>query len=104
MRQAKIFVNGKEAGILKELIYLKHYVFEYHSSYSGQCVSLTMPATSRVWEYKNFPPFFDGLLPEGFQLAGLLKFRKLDRNDHFSQLLAVGNDLVGNITVKELLP
>lgn len=80
MKQARIYVNGEEAGILKELMYLKHYVFEYNSGYSGQAVSLTMPTTSRIWEYKNFPPFFDGLLPEGFQLEGLLKIRKLGYN------------------------
>jgi serine/threonine-protein kinase HipA len=35
-------------------------------------------------------------------LDGLLKFGKIDRNDFFSQLMAVGDDLVGNVTVKEI--
>jgi serine/threonine-protein kinase HipA len=49
-----------------------------------------------------FPLFLDGLLPEGIQLEGLLKTRKIDRYDYFSQLVAVGNDMVGAVTVKEV--
>jgi serine/threonine-protein kinase HipA len=65
-------------------------------------VSLTMPVSDKVYEFSAFPPFFEGLLPEGYQLEGLLKFGKVDRNDFFAQLLAVGDDMVGNITVKEV--
>ncbi len=91
-----------EAGILSELDFGKKYRFEYLNGYSGTPVSLTMPLSHRVYEFDSFPPFFDGLLPEGYQLEGLLKFGKIDRNDLFSQLVAVGNDLVGNVTVKEI--
>jgi len=50
------------------------------------------------------PPFFDGLLPEGFQLEGLLKYGKIDRSDQFSQLIAIGADMVGNVTIEEIRP
>jgi len=40
-------------------------------------------------------------LPEGFQLEALLRRKKLDRNDHFGQLLLVGGDTVGAVTVRE---
>ena len=100
MRRAKVFVHGIEAGVLKEVVFSKHYVFEYNASYTGSPISLSMPTTTQVWDFDRFPPFFDGLLPEGFQLEGLLKNQKLDRNDYFSQLITVGNDLVGNITIK----
>jgi serine/threonine-protein kinase HipA len=102
MRTAKVFVNGQEAGVLSELDFKKKYRFEYLATYSGSPVSVTMPIKSTAYEFETFPSFFDGLLPEGYQLEGLLKFRKIDRNDLFSQLLAVGNDLVGNVTLKEL--
>jgi len=102
MRSAKILVSGLEAGILNELDYGKKYRFEYLNGYLGTPVSLTMPLSQLVYEFDSFPPFFDGLLPEGYQLDGLLKFGKIDRNDLFSQLVAVGNDLVGNVTVKEI--
>ncbi|MCK9640208.1 MAG: HipA N-terminal domain-containing protein [Prolixibacteraceae bacterium] len=102
MRSAKILVSGLEAGILSELDFGEKYRFEYLNGYLGTPVSLTMPLSHQVYEFDSFPPFFDGLLPEGYQLEGLLKFGKIDRNDLFSQLVAVGNDLVGNVTVKEI--
>jgi serine/threonine-protein kinase HipA len=102
MRSAKIFVNGFEAGILSEQDFGKKYRFNYFKGYAGPPVSLTIPLSQHVYEFDSFPPFFDGLLPEGYQLEGLLKFGKIDRNDLFSQLLAVGDDLVGNVTVKEI--
>ena len=101
MRKAKISVNGIEAGFLHEVEFAKRYHFIYLENYKGIAVSLTMPLSQKLYEFYTFPPFFDGLLPEGYQLEGLLKISKLDRNDLFSQLIAVGDDLVGNITVME---
>lgn len=100
MRQAVVKVHNKEAGILTETDD-KHYRFAYHSGYKGAPVSLTMPITEGEYEFTFFPPFFDGVLPEGGQLEGLLRLRKIDRFDYFSQLLAVGRDLVGAVTVFE---
>lgn len=102
MRKAKIFVSSIEAGTLSELEFGKKYRFEYLNGYSGTPVSLTMLVGKTVYEYDCFPPFFDGLLPEGYQLEGLCKIGKIDRNDFFSQLITVGEDMVGNITVKEI--
>ena len=103
MRKAKVFANNIESGTLMELEFGKRYRFEYLEDYSGVPVSLTMPAASqKAYEFDSFPPFFDGLLPEGYQLEGLLKIGKIDRNDFFAQLMAVGDDLVGNVTVKEI--
>jgi len=78
----------------------RKYQFEYRDGYSGEPVSLTMPVRQQVWEFDRFPPFFEGLLPEGFQLESLLKQMKIDRDDHFSQLMAVGQDMVGAVTVQ----
>jgi serine/threonine-protein kinase HipA len=102
MRKAKVFVDGTEAGTLIELDFGKKYRFEYLEDYQGKPVSLTMLLSPKGYEFDTFPPFFDGLLPEGYQLEGLLKIGKLDRNDYFAQLMEVGDDLVGNITVKEV--
>jgi len=102
MRKAKVFVSNIEAGTLIELEFGRKYRFEYLNGYSGTPISLTMHFGQLVYEYDSFPPFFDGVLPEGYQLEGLLKFGKIDRNDLFSQLLAVGEELVGNVTIKEI--
>ena len=101
MRTARIFFDGELAGYLTELD-SKRFLFEYLESYTGSSVSLTMPLSKRKFIYDSFPSFFDGLLPEGAQLDGLLRQNKIDRYDNFSQLLAVGADLVGAVTVKAL--
>jgi serine/threonine-protein kinase HipA len=103
MRKAKIYVKGIEAGILIELAKGKEYVFEYFDHYHGPEISRTMPTSQRVYKFNRFPPFFDGLLPEGILLEGLLKIKKIDRTDYFSQLMAVGEDMVGVVTAKELI-
>ncbi|MFG4005104.1 toxin HipA [Flavobacterium aquidurense] len=99
MRKAIIYVHGVRAG---ELIEEKNggYVFTYDDAYSLEPVSLTMPVDYKIYSFLNFPPFFEGLLPEGIMLEGLLKINKLDKKDYFSQLIATGNDLVGAVTVK----
>lgn len=102
MKRAIVFVKGVEAGTLTEVIRGKEYLFEYLDGYSGPEVSRTMPAGTKVYKFCTFPPFFDGLLPEGFQLEGLLKIKKIDQHDYFSQLIEVGNDMVGAVTVKEV--
>jgi len=102
MRTAKVYVCGIEAGKLLEIKPGKEYRFEYNDGYTGLPVSLAMPISSKSFSFDHFPPFFDGLLPEGHQLEGLLKQSKVDRNDFFSQLIIVGNDTVGAVTVKEV--
>lgn len=102
MRTAEVFVNSIHAGTFTELVLGRNYRFEYLKDYSGSPVSLTMPINQTVYSFDTFPPFFDGLLPEGYQLEGLLKYSKVDRNDSFSQLMMVCNDLVGHVTLKEI--
>jgi serine/threonine-protein kinase HipA len=100
MRKAAVYVEGVLAGNLIEDG--NRFLFEYIEGYSDQSVSLTMPVSKQRFSFETFPPFFDGLLPEGQQLEGLLRQHKVDRGDYFSQLMAVGNDLVGAVTVKEI--
>ena len=77
------------------------YCFQYDDAYLGEPISLTMPLVKTPYYFDHFPPFFDGVLPEGEQLEALLRLKKIDRRDFFSQLLAVGADLVGAVTVEE---
>ena len=103
MRKANIFVNACLAGELHEIEKRVKYRFIYLDTYQGPSVSLEMPTTNLVYEYDRFPPFFEGLLPEGLMLESMLQQLKIDRNDFFAQLIAVGGDMVGNVTAKELL-
>jgi len=58
-----------------------------------------MPVREEPYRFDRFPPFFDGLLPEGWQLEALLRQAKLDRFDFMGQLRIVGHDAVGAVTV-----
>ncbi len=100
MRKANVFVNDVLAGELQELVQGKHYRFEYLKDYTGPSVSLEMPTEQLTYDYDRFPPFFEGLLPEGIMLEGLLRQTKLDRDDLMGQLIAVGKNLVGNVTIE----
>lgn len=102
MRRAKVFVHGVEAGVLEEFKRGTEYGFTYLHGYHGDPVSLTMPVGQNNFRFENFPPFFEGVLPEGLMLDGLLRQKKLDKDDLFGQLVAVGGDLVGAVTVKEM--
>lgn len=102
MRVAEVFVQGVRAGLFTE----DHeadtpYTFEYGEHYNGPPISLMLPIEKKKFVFKRFPSFFDGLLPEGFQLEALLKNRRIDADDYFSQLLILGDDLIGDVTVRE---
>ncbi|MEM1326094.1 MAG: HipA N-terminal domain-containing protein [Bacteroidota bacterium] len=102
MRTASVYVHGELAGQLIELDDQKSYRYTYLKGYNNASVSLTMPTTQSVYEFDQFPPFFEGLLPEGVMLEGLLRQLKIDADDFFSQLVATGADLVGAVTVKAI--
>jgi serine/threonine-protein kinase HipA len=102
MRRARVSVNGRPAGILEENEKGTEYSFRYLENYRDLPVSLSMPVDRREFGFKQFPPFLDGLLPEGVMLEALLRQRKIDRDDCFAQLVAVGSDLIGAVTVEEL--
>lgn len=99
MREAKVFNYNVYAGKLVEFSDT-HYEFIYDEHYQGRPISLTMPIAQHRFVFQQFPPFFDGLLPEGMLLEALLKNAKIDRKDYFAQLVTVGKDLVGSVTVE----
>ena len=99
MKLAHVYQQKELAGLL-EARDDGSYRFTYDAAFHGEPVSLTMPTSQRVWEFSRFPAPFEGLLPEGVQLEALLRLRKLDRQDLFGQLLAVGHDVVGSLRIK----
>ena len=101
MRRAEVSMHGVPAGILEEIEAGKKYRFTYFKKYIGPSIALTMPVDGKEFVFDRFPPFFDGLLPEGPLLEGLLRQCKIDKFDYLSQLITVGNDLVGAVTVQE---
>ena len=98
MKKAKVYNFGKLAGFLIEKE--NKYLFAYKVTYSGPPISLAMPLSKKLYYFDSFPPFFDGLLPEGTQLEALLRFTKVGGADYFNQLLIIGKDLVGSVTIE----
>ena len=101
MRKAKILIHNQPAGILTQQKD-ESFIFRYDTNYIGTPIALTLPVRYEPYFFNKFPPFFDGLLPEGPQLEALLKQLKIDKNDYLSQLIAVGGDLVGAVTVETI--
>ena len=99
-RRAEVCVHAKDAGVLE--VQGERWRFRYAPDYDGPPVSLTLPVRPEPYELNRVPSFFDGLLPEGAQLQALLRARKLDRADLFGQLVEVGSDLVGAVTIRGL--
>ena len=100
MKKAKVFVNGHLAGELQEIERGKQYHFVYFQKLQRPFSIFRNANSQLIYEFDQFPPFFEGLLPEGMMLEGLLRQTKIDRHDFMSQLIAVGGDLVGNVTVE----
>jgi serine/threonine-protein kinase HipA len=103
MRKALILVHGNPAAVLTEhpgqgfdVVYLPEY--------DGEPVSLSFPVCEARRRYSAFPAFLDNLLLEGAMLQGFLHRHKVDQDDNFSQLIMLGEDLVGALTVREMLP
>ena len=93
-----VYNHDIEAGVLSEDDGV--FCFLYQDDYEGEPVSLTLPVRSQAYKFSSFPPFFEGLLPEGFQLESLLRAKKIDADDYMAQLEAVGQDCVGSVTVR----
>lgn len=102
MRKANVYFLGELAGVIEEVEKNKRYKFVYENDYTGNPISLTMPVIKSEYLFESFPPFFDGLLPEGIMLEGLVRRLKIDSDDLFGQLMAVGHDMVGAVTVEEI--
>ena len=77
------------------------WIFAYAPGYAGPPVSLVLPVRAEPYAFADFPPFLEGLLPEGPQLEAILRQHKIDRRDCFRQLMIVGQDVVGSLTVEQ---
>ncbi len=101
MRKALVLLHGQPVAE-----FIEHHKTNYELIYLPGTqtlnISLTLPQTKSPFRFSEFPAFFEGLLPEGSQLTALLRQNKLDERDYFSQLLAVGQELVGAVTITEI--
>ncbi len=97
MNRLNVFVGDSLSGTLGRQG--NTHQFKYLPDYVGPPVFLGIPLKEKELSWSEFPPAFDGLLPEGVLLEQLLAKWRLDRADKWGQLIAVGRDLNGFLTV-----
>lgn len=102
MIRLRVFCHGIPCGILEKMPLDGTYCFAYDEHYAGSPISLTMPVQEKSFFYTDFPPFFEGLLPEGLVLEEFLSHHKIDAENYLSQLAAMGQNLTGIVTVQQM--
>lgn len=104
MRQGKVFVEGRSAGVITESV--GEFIFEYDESYlldkESLPVSLTLPLRKEKYVSKTLFSFFDGLIPEGWLLNIAERNWKINRHDRMGLLLTCCRDCIGNVSVLPL--
>lgn len=104
-RSARVFYNGKPAGVLTKAG--NSYRFAYEDAYltatGSRPVSITLPLRKEVYESDILFPVFVNMLSEGANKRMQCRMLRIDENDYFSLLLATAeDDSIGPITVKEI--
>jgi len=102
MRQCKVFVHDKEAGILQETDDRK-YVFTYYKDYQGEPVCLAMPVSQESYHSDHLFPYFFNMLSEGSNRQIQSMLLHIDEKDDFGIMLATAqNDTIGAVTIKPI--
>jgi len=100
-RRGRVYVHDRFAGVIEERddVFAFTYDAKYLEDADAPPVSLTLPLRAEPYESKTFPPFFDGLLPEGWLLDIAVRHWKLDPRDRMGLLLSVCEDCIGAVHV-----
>lgn len=103
MRQCKVFINKKYAGIMTETDSPREYVFKYDTDYlqsETEPVCIAMPLKSEEYRSPFLFPYFSNLLSEGSNRALQASYLHIDEEDDFGILLETAQyDTVGIVTV-----
>ncbi|MDE6696767.1 MAG: HipA N-terminal domain-containing protein [Muribaculaceae bacterium] len=103
MRQCKVFINKKYAGIMTENDNPREYVFKYDANYlltESEPVCIAMPLRAEEYRSPFLFPFFANLLSEGSNRELQASYLHIDKEDDFGILLETAQyDTVGIVTV-----
>lgn len=104
MRQCRVYVHGKYAGVLTEND-SKNYHFVYDESYrietDSSPVCFAMPLCNNEYHSDVLFPFFFNLLSEGANRKMQSELLHIDAEDDFGILLATAQyDTIGAVTVE----
>ncbi|MEV6275889.1 HipA domain-containing protein [Nocardia sp. NPDC051832] len=100
---ADVYKSGRLAGRLHrerdDVVFI--YAETYLAHPSAPPIAFTLPKTQGEFRATggSVPPFFAGLLPEGLRLTAITTAARTSEDDHFSILLAVGADTIGDVQV-----
>ncbi|WP_433656836.1 type II toxin-antitoxin system HipA family toxin [Nocardia sp. CA-128927] len=101
--EADVYKAGRLAGRLRRE--RDDVVFTHTESYLADPttppVAFTLPKVKGTFRSTggSVPAFFAGLLPEGLRLTAITTAARTSEDDHFSILLAVGADTIGDVQV-----
>jgi HipA-like protein len=106
MRQAAVYRNRKQAGILTEES-RERFVFRYDDNYYADinepAISLTLPKSQKEYVSPFLFPFFFNMLSEGVNRKLQCVQLRIDEEDHFGLLMATAQyDTIGAVTVKPI--
>lgn len=103
MRQCKVFIQKKYAGLLTETDRPRKYVFKYDENYlrtEKEPICLAMPLRSEEYRSPYLFPYFANLLSEGSNRELQSSYLRIDKDDDFGILLETARyDTVGIVTV-----
>lgn len=106
MRQCKVYINKKFAGILTETDNPRKYIFQYDSNYivtETDPVCLAMPLRKKEYESPYLFPYFSNLLSEGANRNLQSSLLHIDKDDDFGILLETAQyDTIGIVTVSPI--
>lgn len=104
INEIPLFKNNHSIGILKrtesgcEILINENYeIFENNINKKQLTYQISCEQKKQIFTGINLPPYFAGLLPEGFRLTSLIKKTKTSEDDLFSLLIASGSDPIGDI-------
>lgn len=101
--KAQVRMNGRVAGILERDGDTVR--FQYDKTYlklRQPPLSLSIPLREEPFECKGLPPYFSGLVSEGWLKRVQATEQRIDPNDDFSLLVHNGDDLPGAVTIELL--
>lgn len=105
MKQAKVYMHDRLAGVLTENEEGYEFVYdgEYLSAGDAAPISLTLPLSREPYRNSVLFPFFDGLIPEGWLLNIAERNWKISQRDRMSLLLACCKDCIGAVSVVPIM-
>jgi serine/threonine-protein kinase HipA len=101
--RAQVKMHGMVAGTLERDG--KKVRFQYDKAYlqlRQPPLSLSLPLREEPFESTGLPPYFSGLVSEGWLKRVQATEQRIDPNDDFSLLIHNGDDLPGAVTIELL--